>query len=106
MKQSIFRHERHLKEQLKKQIYGRIDFQLLNLKLSLLFFNCFLDTKNVEKAYLILSSAFEANKVSVEIYLDLYIKYFKEKRIMTHFLSPRELSMPALLEFEIKSIYD
>lgn len=106
VRQSIFRHERHLKEQLKKYIFERVDFQLLNLKLSLLFFNCFLDTKNVEKAYLILSSAFEANKRSVEIYLDLYIKYFKEKRIMTHFLSPLELSIPDLAIFEIRSVYD
>lgn len=94
-----------MKEQFKKYIHQRIDTQLLNLKLAAMFFNCYNDSRNTEKGYLILSSAFEANKKSIDIYLDLFIKYRREKRLMTHFLNNKELEMPVLKKFNVKTLF-
>lgn len=90
----------------KDYIHGRIDASLLNLRLAKKFFDCYALVKNYDKGFLLLTRAFKQNKWAVDIFVNAYIKYYREKPLMHHFLRPEELNFPDVSKWQWRSMYE
>jgi hypothetical protein len=81
-------------EILKETALERIDWQLTNLFLGFCFFIYYKLKKNVEKGYVILSKAYDANKEMVDLYLAIIVKYFCTRDQLIYYLGESDRRQP------------